>query len=132
MKRLFILLVIFAITSTISVHAQPGGGRMQMTPEQMAAQKEKQKAKLIEDLKLTDAQAEAVMGVQAEMRTQMRGLRDLAPEERMAKMQEINDLKMKKYIEVLKDEALAKKVSDYDAEQLRIRMEKMRENGGGQ
>ena len=35
-------------------------------------------------------------------------------------------MKMKKYVEVLKDEALAKKVADYDAEQNKMRLERMR------
>ena len=100
---------------------------MQMTPEQMAARKEKQKAKLMEDLKLTDDQAEAVMGVQADMRKEMLQLRDLAPEERMGKMQELNELRKKKYTEALKDEALAQKVMDYEAEQMKKRMEQRKE-----
>ena len=125
MKKLFLLFVVFAITTTVSINAQPGE-RMQLTPEQIAVQKEKQKAKLMEDLKLTDAQAEAVLGVQAEMRTQQRGLRGLEPDERIAKMKEMDEMKMKKYVEVLKDEALAKKVADYDAEQNKMRLERMR------
>ena len=125
MKKLFLLFVVFAITTTVSINAQPGE-RMQLTPEQIAVQKEKQKTKLMEDLKLTDAQAEAVLGVQAEMRTQQRGLRGLEPDERIAKMKEMDEMKMKKYVEVLKDEALAKKVADYDAEQNKMRLERMR------
>ncbi len=131
MKKLFLLLVVCSITATTSSFAQPGE-RMQMSPEQMAARKEKQKAKLIEDLKLSDAQAEAVMGVQAEMRKEMMQLRDLAPEERMGKMAELNELRMKKYREALKDEALAKKVMDYEAEQMKKRMEMQKAQGGGQ
>ena len=128
MKKLFLLLVVCSITATTSF-AQPGE-RMQMSPEQMAARKEKQKAKLIEDLKLSDAQAEAVMGVQADMRKEMMQLRDLAPEERMGKMTELNELRMKKYSEALKDEALAKKVMDYEAEQMKKRMEMQKAQGG--
>ena len=131
MKKLFLAFVVLSITATTSSFAQPGE-RMQMSPEQMAARKEKQKAKLIEDLKLSDAQAEAVMGVQADMRKEMMQLRDLAPEERMGKMAELNELRMKKYSEALKDEALAKKVMDYEAEQMKKRMEMQKAQGGGQ
>ena len=129
MKKLFLAFVVLSITATTSSFAQPGE-RMQMSPEQMAARKEKQKAKLIEDLKLSDAQAEAVMGVQADMRKEMMQLRDLAPEERMGKMTELNELRMKKYSEALKDEALAKKVMDYEAEQMKKRMEMQKAQGG--
>ena len=52
--------------------------------------------------------------------------KSLEPEERMAKMKEMDEMKMKKYVEVLKDEALAKKVADYDAEQNKMRLERMR------
>lgn len=128
MKKLFLLIVVCSITATTSF-AQPGE-RMQMNPEQMAAMKEKQKAKLMEDLKLSDAQADAIMGVQADMRKEMMQLRDLAPDERMGKMKEINDQKQKRYAEVLKDDALAKKVMDYEVEQNRLRMERRREQGG--
>ena len=130
MKKLFLLLVVCSITATTSTSFAQPGERMQMTPEQMAARKEKQIAKLIEDLKLTDAQAEAVMGVQAEMRKEMMQLRDLAPEERMGKMAELNELRMKKYTDALKDEALAKKVMEYEAEQLKKRMEMQKAQGG--
>ncbi|MBS4044477.1 MAG: hypothetical protein KGZ59_11740 [Chitinophagaceae bacterium] len=130
MKKLFLLLVVMSITATISTSFAQPGDRMQMTPEQMAAQKEKQKAKLMEDLKLTDAQADAVIGVQTEMRKQMMELRGLEPEERMAKMKEINEMRMKKYTEALKDEALAKKVMDYEAEQNKLRMERRKEQSG--
>ncbi len=130
MKKLFLLMIVFAISTTVSTSFAQPGERMQMTPEQMAARKEKQKAKLMEDLKLTDAQAEAVMGVQAEMRKEMMQLRDIAPEERMGKMAELNELRMKKYTDALKDEALAKKVMEYEAEQNRIRKEQRKTQGG--
>jgi hypothetical protein len=129
MKKLFLLFVVFSITATVSSSFAQPRERMQMTPEQMAARKEKQKAKLIEDLKLTDAQAEAVMGVQANMRKEMM---QLSPEERMGKMAELNELRTKKYTEALKDEALVKKVMDYEAEQLKKRMEMQKAQGGGQ
>ena len=123
-------MIVFAISTTVSTSFAQPGERMQMTPEQMAARKEKQKAKLIEDLKLTDAQAEAVMGVQADMRKEMMQLKDLAPEERMGKMAELNELRMKKYTEALKDEALAKKVVDYLDEQNKKRIEMQKAPGG--
>ena len=130
MKKIFLLMIVFAISTTVSTSFAQPGERMQMTPEQMAARKEKQKAKLIEDLKLTDAQAEAVMGVQADMRKEMMQLKDLAPEERMGKMAELNELRMKKYTEALKDEALAKKVVDYLDEQNKKRIEMQKAPGG--
>jgi len=44
---------------------------------------------------------------------QMRGMKDLSQEGRMAKMKEINDYRLKRWSEALKDEVLAKKVAGY-------------------
>ena len=132
MKKLFLLFIVFSLSASVSTSFAQPGERMQMTPEQMAERKAKQKAKLIEDLKLSDEQAEAVMGVQADMRKEMMQLKDLAPEERMGKMAELNELRMKKYTDALKDEALAKKVMDYEADQMKKRMEMQKAQEGGQ
>ncbi len=53
------------------------------------------------------------------------------PEERMGKMAELNELRMKKYTEALKDEVLAKKVMEYEAEQMKKRMEQQKAKEGG-
>ena len=43
----------------------------------------------------------------------MRGVKDLRQEGRMAKMEEMNDYRLKRWSEALKDEVLAKKVAEY-------------------
>ncbi len=120
MKKLFVLLAI-CIAATTSANAQGGG----FDP---AAMKERQLKMLKEsDLNLTDVQADSVVSIQMEFRQQMRGMRDLSPEERQAKMKENNDAMAKRLTAALKDEALANKVIAYQKEQ----MQKMRQGGGG-
>jgi hypothetical protein len=71
------------------------------------------KQTLKDSLGLTDAQAQSVMDVQTEFRPKRMELRNVSDADRPAKMKEINDAMAKRYAEVLKDEALAKKVSEF-------------------
>ena len=119
MKKVIALLTI-VIASITSVQAQGGG----FDP---AAMKERQVKMLKEsELKLTDVQIDSVVSVQAEFMQQRRGLRDLTPEDRQAKMKEMNEAMAKRMSTALKDEALARKVIAYQQEQ-----QKMRQQGGG-
>ena len=123
MKKVFVLLAVaLAIISTTTM-AQGGGN---FDP---AAMKERQLKMLKEsDLKLTDVQADSVVAVQVDLMQQKKGMRDLAPEDRKAKMKEINDAMEKRLALALKDETLAKKVIAYQKEQ----QKKMREQGGSE
>ena len=119
MKKVIALLTI-VIAGITSVQAQGGG----FDP---AAMKERQVKMLKEsELKLTDVQIDSVVSVQAEFMQQRRGLRDLTPEDRQAKMKEMNEAMAKRMATALKDEALARKVIAYQQEQ-----QKMRQQGGG-
>lgn len=121
MKKVFVLLAI-CIAAITSANAQGGG----FDP---AAMKERQVKMLKEsDLKLTDVQIDSVIAVQGEFMQARRGMRDLSQEERQTKMKEINEAMAKRLTAALKDEALAKKVMAYQAEQ----QAKMRQGGGGQ
>ena len=120
MKKVIALLAI-VLAGITSVQAQGGG----FDP---AAMRERQVRMLKEsDLKLTDVQIDSVVAVQAEFMQQRRGMRDLTPEDRQAKMKELNEAMAKRMAMALKDEALAKKVMAYQQE----RQQKMRQQGGG-
>jgi len=123
MKKVIAVLTIFLGLSGGALMAQQGNGG-NFDPARM---KERELQRLKEsDLKLTDAQADSVASINMESRQQMRGLRDLSQEERATKMKEMNDTRLKRWSEALKDEALAKKVADYYEKQQANRI-----NGGG-
>lgn len=125
MKKIIgIAAVAFCLAAT-TTNAQEG--RRQMDPGAMKERNEKQKAKLKEELKLTDAQADSVVAIQMEVMPKMRGLRDLEPEERMAKMKEINESYKARLKEALKDDKLVTKVIEFQEKQRKEMMEKMRE-----
>lgn len=123
MKKIIVLLAfLFGISGSALMAQQGGGGNFD--PVKM---KERQLQQLKEsDLKLTDVQADSVVSINMETRQQMRALRDLSEDQRGAKMKEINDYRLKRWTEALKDEALAKKVAEYYEKQ-----RANRPNGGG-
>lgn len=123
MKKVIGVLAFLCTVSVSTLMAQPPGGR-NFDPAKM---KERQLQQLKESgLNLTDAQADSVVSVNMEARQQMRGLRDLSDDQRQAKMKELNDYRLKRWTEALKDETLAKKVADYYEKERGNRM-----NGGG-
>lgn len=125
MKKIIgIAAVAFCLAAT-TTNAQEG--RRQMDPGAMKERSEKQKAKLKEELKLTDAQADSVVAIQTEVMPKMRGLRDLEPEERMAKMKEINENFKARLKAALKDDKLATKVIEFQEKQRKEMMDRMRE-----
>ena len=121
MKKLFFAIFTLLIASTM-LYAQPPEGK-QFDP---ATIKERQKSKLKEDLKLTNAQAESVATIQMEYMPKLRGLRALEKEERQAKMKEINDAYKAKLKTALNDDKLVEQVMEYQEKQRKERMEKMR------
>lgn len=123
MKKVMVLIAfLFFITGGAIMAQQPGNGSFD--PAKM---KERQLQQLKEsDLKLTDAQADSVVSINMEARQQMKDFRDLSEDQRHSKMKEMNDYRMKRWSEALKDEALAKKVAEYFEKQRAGRM-----NGGG-
>ena len=125
MKKIIgIAAVAFCLAAT-TTNAQEG--RRQMDPGAMKERNEKQKAKLKEELKLTDAQADSFVAIQMEVMPKMRGLRDLEPEERMAKMKEINENFKARLKAALKDDKLATKVIEFQEKQRKEMMDRMRE-----
>lgn len=108
MKKVILsICFLFAAVSFVSAQ-QGGGGNMQERMAQM-------KKTLVDSLGLTEAQAQSVMDVQTEFREKRMALRDVSEADRPAKMKELNEAIKKRYAEVLKDEALATKVSEFNA-----------------
>lgn len=119
-KTLTLLVLLFSFV--VSGISQPPG--RDFNP---AAMKERQKAQLIQDLKLTDAQADSVATIQMELMPKLRGMRGLQPEERMAKMKELNDAFKARLTTALSNNTeLVKKVMDYREEKMKERMERRR------
>lgn len=108
MKKI-ILSLCFMVAATTFVSAQGQGGASQA--ERQAQMKQTFK----DSLGLTDAQVQTVLDVQAELRPKMMELREVAEAERPAKIKEINELMAKRLAVALNDEALAKRVSEFNA-----------------
>lgn len=91
MKKSIAFLAVVLCCSMTTVMAQPPGGGQQMTPEQRTAMMKER----LKPLGLTDVQTDSVVAVYSD-RSMMGNMRDLAPEERQAKMKEVNDARQKR------------------------------------
>jgi ribosomal protein L29 len=85
MKKFLASIAVIAAISITSASAQGGG----MTPEQRAERMKQTKTELVAKAKITEAEADKVMEIQQASRAGLRGLRDLTPEERQKKMDEM-------------------------------------------
>jgi len=98
--------VVIAVFSVSSLYAQ------QQDPQQrMAAMKQKMK----DDLKMTDAQADTVMAIQAQYRPQMREIfmdQSLSQDDKRAKLAPIQD-EMNKKIQAALGDDMYKKYQDW-------------------
>jgi len=107
MKKIFLsICFLFAAITFVSAQQAQGGGQARMA---------QMKQNLKDSLGLTDAQIDIVMSVQQEFRPKMMELRNVSEADRPAKMKELNDEMTKKLGTELKDEALAKKIAEYNA-----------------
>ena len=76
-----------------------------MTPEQRAERQKQMKTELVAKAKITEAEADKVMQIQQESRAGLRGLRDMSPEDRQKKLDEVkaeNTLHMQKKAAITK------------------------------
>lgn len=126
MKKVFLLIFLFVAGMSIS-YAQQGGD----PAARLQQMKERIKPQLIEKAKLTDAEADKVIEINFEARSQMRGFRDLSPEERQKKMSEVNAVLTEKYKAIPLTEEKVKSVVAYFEEQRKQMMERRGGNGGG-
>lgn len=125
MKKLFAAAAFLLFCGFTSVMAQPPGGG---DPAAMKARmKERVKPQLIENTKISDAEADKVIDIYFDAQQEQRKLRDLPEDERTKKAKEITDARDKKLKEIpLSDEKVKAVVSFYD--EMR---KKMMENRGG-
>ena len=116
MNRLILSICLFVAASTYaSAQGGPSGANQAERQAQM-------KQTLKDSLGLTEAQAQIVLDVQVEFRPKMMELRNVDEASRPAKIKEMNEAMEKRLAEALKDEKLAKKISEFNS----------RRRGGGQ
>lgn len=127
MKKVFALMSVALCCSVTTLLAQPPGGGQQMDPAAMLQRmKERVKPQMMEKTKLTDAQCDKVLEIQMWAQGEMRGLRDLAEDQRAAKMKSVNDEKEKKWKAIPLSDEQIKALNDFYEE-----MRKNRPQGGG-
>lgn len=111
MKKIFLsICILFAAVTFVSAQGQ--GGNQQERLAQM-------KQTLKDSLGLTDEQAQIVLSVQTEFRPKMMELRNVSEGDRATKMKEISVEMDKRLAVLLKDESLAKKVSEFNSRRRR-------------
>jgi Spy/CpxP family protein refolding chaperone len=110
-----ILFVLFLFVAGMSAsYAQQGSGDPAAMMQRM---KERLKPGLVEQVKLTEAEADKVIEINFEARSQMRGLRELGEEDRKKKMDEISTDLAKKYKAIPLTDEQVKSVQAFFEEQ---------------
>ena len=127
MKKLILVFSLFVTLFTIKAEAQGNGGDPAAASQRF---KDRVKPQLIEKTKLTDAQAEKVLDINFNARSQMRGMRDLSEDDRKKKMAEIQEGINKEYKAIPLTDDQIKSVNDFFTE-MRKNMQQQRQNGGG-
>jgi ribosomal protein L29 len=120
MRKLFFLAVLLTGFSVATVSAQGGG----MSPEQRAERQKQTKTELIAKAKITEAEADKILQIQQDARGGMRGMRDMTPEDRKKKMDEMKTENEKKYKAIPITDDQIKAVNEYFDEQMKKRMER--------
>jgi hypothetical protein len=117
------------------VYAQPGGGGGRMDPaERKAKMKEMIKPQLIEQGKITDAQADKVIDIYFDAQMEAGKLRrdeSLSDEDKKAKVKAINEARDKKVKEIPLTDEQAKAVATFYEEQRKKMMANRPQGGGG-
>jgi Spy/CpxP family protein refolding chaperone len=122
MKKLFLLLTLFTCLWVANANAQGGD------PAAREARMKEMKTQLVEKVKLTEAQADKVMEINAASREQRRGLRDLNDADRAKKLEEIEADLNKKYKAIPLTDDQVKALNEYMTE----RRKNMQRPGGNQ
>jgi hypothetical protein len=120
MKKVLALLS-FALVCSLTTMAQGGGGGGMDPAQMLEMMKTRVKPQMIEKTKLTDAQADKVLEIQVWASGQTRGLRDLAEDQRAAKLKEVNDEKEKKFKAIPLTDEQIKAVNDFYEEMRKAR-----------
>ena len=127
MKKLILVFSFFLTVFSINAQAQGGGD----PAAAMQRYKDRVKPQLVEKTKLTDAQADKVIDINFNARSQMRGLRDLSDDDRKKKMAEIQEGINKEYKAIPLTDDQIKAVNDFFEEQRKQMQQRMQQNGGG-
>ncbi|MBI2283662.1 MAG: hypothetical protein HYU71_08135 [Bacteroidetes bacterium] len=108
MKKLFVCMVIVLGCSMTTVMAQGPGGGQQMTPEERIAMMKER----LKPLGLTEVQTDSAVAVMTDrsFMANMGNFREMAPEERQAKMKEVAEARKKRLVKAGLSEELATKV----------------------
>ena len=126
MKKLILVFALLLTVFSINAQAQGGGD----PAAAMQRFKDRVKPQLVEKTKLTDAQADKVIDINFNARSQMRGLRDLSDDDRKKKMDEIKEGINKEYKAIPLTDDQIKAVNDF-FDEMRKNMQQQRQNGGG-
>jgi len=126
MKKLILVFALFLTVFSINAQAQGGGD----PTAAMQRFKDRVKPQLVEKTKITDAQADKVIEINFNARSQMRGLRDLSDDDRKKKMAEIQEGINKEYKGIPLTDDQIKAVNDF-FDEMRKNMQQQRQNGGG-
>lgn len=130
MKRVLALLSFVMISGL--AFAQPGGG---MNPEaRKARMKEQMKPELVQQAKITDAQADKVIDIYFDAQMEAGKLRrdeSMSQEDKQKKVKEINEARDKKIKEIPLTDEQAKAVASFYEEQRKKMMANRPQGGGG-
>jgi hypothetical protein len=132
MKKLFLLLVLFATLYTTKAVAQGGGDRDPAA--MMQRMKERIKPGLIEKTKITDAQADKVIEINFSNQRKRREIRmdqALSAEEKTKKNSEIEEAQNKEYKAIPLTDEQVKEVNTFFEEYRKQQMEQRRNGGNG-
>lgn len=128
MKKLLVLVAIFTTVLVTNAGAQQGGG----DPAAMKARYvERVKPGLIEKAKLSEAEADKVIDITLSYRSQTRGLRDLAEDERKKKMEALQAAQDKDLKAIPLTDDQLKAVNAFFEEQRKQMQQQRQQNGGG-
>ncbi|HEU0065354.1 MAG TPA: hypothetical protein VFQ58_09990 [Flavisolibacter sp.] len=127
MKKLIFVFSLFVTLFTIKAEAQDNSSDPAAAAQRF---KDRVKPQLIEKTKLNDAQAEKVLDINFNARSQMRGMRDLSEDDRKKKMAEVQEGINKEYKAIPLTDDQIKSVNDFFTE-MRKNMQQQRQNGGG-
>ncbi|HEU4473065.1 MAG TPA: hypothetical protein VFR58_18365 [Flavisolibacter sp.] len=126
MKKLFFLVGLITAMFVSNAQDQQGGDPAVALQRYM----ERVKPQLVEKTKLTEAEAEKVIKINFDYRGRMRGLRDVAADERKKQMNELQAAMDKDLLAIPLTQDQLKTVKDFFEEQ-RKQMQQQRQNGGG-
>jgi uncharacterized protein (DUF1015 family) len=132
MKKLFLLLVLFATLYTTKAVAQGGGDRDPAA--MMQRMKERIKPGLIEKTKITDAQADKVIEINFSNQRKRREIRmdqALSTEEKTKKNSEIDEAQNKEFKAIPLADEQVKEVNTFFEEYRKQQMEQRRNGGNG-